>query len=408
MTVAESIETRRELPKDWRTEKLGKLCLQDRRIIEPGTSQSAELPYLSLEHVESNTGRILREPSDVVEDEGKSVTFAFDHRHVLYGKLRPYLNKVALPHFAGRCTTEAIPLLPRDGVDRHFLAWVLRRQETVDAAMREKTGSRMPRADMEDLLNLEVPLPPLPEQRRIAAILNEQMAAVERARAAAEARLEAARALPAAYLREVFESEEARGWPKRKLGAISTLLPAHSIATQGDATVQAITTACLTEAGFDPAGIKIGRMRSEDAQEALVRPGEVLIARSNTPQLVGRVARYTGTPPGVVASDLTIRIWPSSDIDGRFLTFYLSSLFLSGYWQEHAGGASGSMKKITRSQLIEIAIPCPDLPQQQEVAALLEERLTEARRSTEILRSQLSTVEALPAALLRQAFNGEL
>ena len=63
------------------------------------------------------------------------------------------------------------------------------------------------------LESLEIPLPPLLEQKRIVAFLTEKMAAVEKARTAAEARLQAARELPAAYLREVFESEEAQTWP---------------------------------------------------------------------------------------------------------------------------------------------------------------------------------------------------
>ncbi len=63
------------------------------------------------------------------------------------------------------------------------------------------------------LMLLSIPLPPLAEQRRIAAILAARMAAVERARAAAEAQLAAARTLPAAELRAVFESDEARAWP---------------------------------------------------------------------------------------------------------------------------------------------------------------------------------------------------
>lgn len=57
------------------------------------------------------------------------------------------------------------------------------------------------------LLNLEIPLPPLHEQRRIAAILKAQMAAVEKARAAAEAELTAINALPAALLRRAFSGE---------------------------------------------------------------------------------------------------------------------------------------------------------------------------------------------------------
>ena len=187
--------------------RLGEVCEQDRRIVEPGSHVAAALPYLSLEHVESNTGRILRESAETVQDEGKSTTFAFDSRHVLYGKLRPYLNKVALPDFTGRCTTEIIPLLPADSTDRYYLAWILRRDETVVAAMRQRTGSRMPRADMDDLLSLEIPLPPLEEQKRIAGILNEQMAAVERARKAIEEELDGINKLPAALLRRAFAGE---------------------------------------------------------------------------------------------------------------------------------------------------------------------------------------------------------
>ncbi len=195
------------LPPGWRWVKLGEVCRQDRTIIEPGSSLAESLPYLSLEHVESNTGRILKQPNGEIEDEGKSTTFYFDSRHVLYGKLRPYLNKVALPDFAGRCTTEMIPLLPADQTDREFLCWVLRRQETVDAAMRGKTGSRMPRADMDELMNFSIPLPPLSEQRRIAAILRKQMAAAERARKVLEEQLEAINRLPAAILRKAFNGE---------------------------------------------------------------------------------------------------------------------------------------------------------------------------------------------------------
>ena len=208
------------LPDGWRWTTLGDVCKQDREIVEPNSKVAVKLQYISLEHVESNTGRILRQPADRVEDEGKSTTFAFDSRHVLYGKLRPYLNKVALPEFAGRCTTEIIPLLPKDGVDREFLCRLLRRAETVEAAMRDKTGSRMPRADMDELLKLEIPLPPLAEQKRIAGILKERMAAVERARASAEAQLQAAEHLPAAYLRAVFDNGESKSWPRKKLGDI--------------------------------------------------------------------------------------------------------------------------------------------------------------------------------------------
>lgn len=192
------------LPDGWRWVRLGEVCVEDRKIVEPNSNLAQTLPYLSLEHIESNSGRILKHPNEPVGDEGKSTTFAFDSRHVLYGKLRPYLNKVALPDFAGRCTTEIIPLLPTEQVDREFLCWLLRRPETVEAAMREKTGSRMPRANMRELMKIHVPLPPLSEQKRIAAILREQMAQVDRLRKALEEQLDTINKLPAALLREAF------------------------------------------------------------------------------------------------------------------------------------------------------------------------------------------------------------
>jgi type I restriction enzyme, S subunit len=158
---------------------LGDLCRADRQTVEPFSARAVELPYLGLEHIEAGTGRITRDSDGA----GRSTTFAFDSRHVLYGKLRPYLNKVALPDFSGRCTTELIPLLPADGVHREFLAWLLRRPATVEAAMRHKTGARMPRADMRRVLSLPVKIPErLDEQRRIASMMSRRMGWVIRAR----------------------------------------------------------------------------------------------------------------------------------------------------------------------------------------------------------------------------------
>lgn len=167
----------------WRRCTLGELCREDRQLVEPFSARAAELPYLGLEHIEAGSGRITRDPAAPPNGEGRSTTFAFEPRHVLYGKLRPYLNKVATPDFAGRCTTELLPLLPAEGVDREFLAWVLRRPATVEAAMRHKTGARMPRADMQRLFALGVDIPStLDEQRAIASRMLQRMKWVLEAR----------------------------------------------------------------------------------------------------------------------------------------------------------------------------------------------------------------------------------
>jgi len=261
---------------------------------------------------------------------------------------------------------------------------------------------------LQDLKRIRVPIPPVREQERIAAILNEQMAAVERARAAAEAQLEAAKALPAAYLRAVFFSPSALRWARRTLHEVSKLLASKSIATDGDVEVQAITTACLSEGGFLIDGIKTARMWSRDVAECTLARGEVLIARSNTAELVGRVAMFLGEPIGAVASDLTIRIRPTHDITAEFLTAYLSFLYQTGYWKERAGGASGSMKKITREQIQAQHIPVPDIDVQRRIALKLKEEMVSAKRGRMAIEEELVAINRLPAALLRRAFAGEL
>jgi type I restriction enzyme S subunit len=163
---------------------IGDLCSQDRTTVTPDSPMAKTLPFLGLEHVESVTGRILRE-SLSYNGSRNGTSFLFDTRHVLYCKLRPYLNKVAVPDFTGRCTTELIPLLPRENVSRDFLAWLLRKPQTVQAAMQERTGARMPRANMRHLLAQQVLIPEsIQEQQHLADEMTRRMNLVVKTRLA--------------------------------------------------------------------------------------------------------------------------------------------------------------------------------------------------------------------------------
>jgi hypothetical protein len=196
-------------------------------------------------------------------------------------------------------------------------------------------------------------------------------------------------------------------FPTVRLGEVCELIPARSLRSKGEVEVTAITTACLTEVGFDPTGLKQARMDSDDALQATVESGEVLVARSNTAELVGRVAVYGGRPSDVVASDLVIRVRPSSDVDPTYLGTYLSMLFATGYWKDRAGGASGSMKKIRRTQLRAVELQLPTLSTQREVAAGVLEQLNSTAEAQESARSQVAAAESLTAAYLGDAFDGE-
>ena len=193
---------------------LGELCDMDRRGIRPDDPLASRLPFVGVENVGSGTGH-LNFDTESRTGSRRSASLRFDSRHVLYAKLRPYLNKVATPGFAGRCSTELVPLLPRAGVDRAFLAYLLRREETVAFVMASATGARMPRADMRVLLSMPVSFPPLDEQRRIAGILD-RAARIGRLRAQAADRLHAF--APALFVKMFGDPEEnPMGWPVHPL-----------------------------------------------------------------------------------------------------------------------------------------------------------------------------------------------
>jgi type I restriction enzyme S subunit len=190
--------------KKWERKKLGEICEIYSNHITPNSDLARSIPYIGLEQVESGTGRIIDKVNDPDGMLIQSMTFRFNNKHVLYGKLRPYLNKVATPDFEGRCTTELLPLLPKDNCIRDYLALLLRRSEAVEEAMREKTGSKMPRADMKKLFKMIVPVPPLPDQKRIVSNLQTKISEVEKLKSALSNQKSAIATLPQSILRKAF------------------------------------------------------------------------------------------------------------------------------------------------------------------------------------------------------------
>ena len=147
----------------------------------PGAS---ELVWnLSLEDIEPQTGRVIQRQTCLASALG-SAKCSFDERHVLYSKLRPYLNKVVLPVSRGVGTSELLPLLPDSArLDREFLAFYLRSPSFVDFAVANSRGANLPRVAMKALWAHEVPCPPLAEQRRIVARVKECMERIDEIRA---------------------------------------------------------------------------------------------------------------------------------------------------------------------------------------------------------------------------------
>lgn len=154
------------VPRHWEAKRL-KYAVD---LINEKTEDTNGRPYVGLEHIESWTGHRI-EPETPVSLDGTACLFA--PGDVLFGKLRPYLAKVHLAEEPGACTAEALVLRSRLVCPAYLRYYILTRQfiEVVDGST---YGSKMPRANWQFISALPCLLPPLPEQRAIAAFLDQQ------------------------------------------------------------------------------------------------------------------------------------------------------------------------------------------------------------------------------------------
>ena len=148
---------------------LGEIATIERKIIGPDDIP-AGIRYVGLENIDS-TGAI--QEVRVRNGDLASSKFSFTSKDILFGKLRPYLRKIARPLFDGICSTDIIPIRPGSKVDRGYLFYFLRQDEIVNKAASLATGINLPRISPRLLETFEVPLPPIDEQRRIVAILDQ-------------------------------------------------------------------------------------------------------------------------------------------------------------------------------------------------------------------------------------------
>jgi type I restriction enzyme S subunit len=133
---------------------------------------------LDLEDIDGARGVVL-ERHHFAERRSLSTKAMFQKGDVLYGKLRPYLNKVVVAEDGGYCTTEIVPIRPGRMIDARFLRYALRSRSFLDYAAEKNYGMKMPRLGSQHIEEAPIPLPPLAEQRRIVAKVDELMAILD-------------------------------------------------------------------------------------------------------------------------------------------------------------------------------------------------------------------------------------
>mgnify|MGYP000165400887 CR=1 FL=1 len=133
----------------------------------------ADYPHIGIDSIEKETGT-LKGYRTVKEDGVVSGKYFFTPQHIIYSKIRPNLNKVALPDFEGLCSADAYPILPNPkNCNRVFLALAMRSNYFLDYILQFSARTNLPKVNRKEIAGFSMPLPPLPLQNQFAAFVAE-------------------------------------------------------------------------------------------------------------------------------------------------------------------------------------------------------------------------------------------
>lgn len=257
------------------------------------------------------------------------------------------------------------------------------------------------------LLALHIPLPSIREQELIVERLSRGMEAVTVARSAASNRLAAAKALPAALLREVFDSEQAQKWAIVALGDIVRTPICTGISKSGSphSEKRCLTLSAVRGRTLILEACKPAEVTDAEAVGNWLRPGCFYVVRGNgNRELVGRGA----FAPDPVASpilfpDLLFEIDLGERIDPLFFWCMWSSAPVRQEIEARARTAAG-IYKINTANLRSLPLRLPPLHDQIRIAHILSRQLAAAEEVLDRCREELAVIEAIPSALLREVF----
>jgi type I restriction enzyme, S subunit len=430
------------LPHGWEWATLGEVVDTTRKRVKP--QERPDLNFIGMQHVEAHTMRLL---GTVPASEMKSTAEYFEPGDVLYGRLRPYLNKVYSPDFEGLCSAEFIVFRKVPHLDRRYIQYFLNSWDFVAFASHLDEGDR-PRVNFGQLAPYPLPLAPLSEQQRIVAEIETQftrleagVAALTRAqanlrrykasvlKAACEGRLvpteaELARAEgrdyePAAVLLQRILAERRAKWeaenpgkkykePKRRETADLPELPEGW--TWGS--VQQVTL------NYDSLRIPVKASDREkmdgdypyygasgiiDHVDDYLFDGSFLLLAEDGANLLAR-----STP---IAFQAHGRFWVNNHAHvlktiAECPLGYLETFFNATDLKFYITGSA--QPKLTQRNMNRIDVPLPPLAEQQRIVDEVERRLTVVGELEKQVEAARRRAERLRQAILKHAFEGKL
>ena len=451
------------LPRGWAWATVGEVTTPRGMKVKPADMPDA--PFIGLEHIEAHTMKLLgmARASDV-----RSPASYFASGDILYGRLRPYLNKVHRPEYEGLASGEFIVFPDHPLLHNPYFQYFLNQWEFVSFVTRLNTGDR-PRVDFGQFSDHPIPVASLPEQRRIVAEIEKQFtrldasvaalrrtqanlkryrASVLRAACSGElvsteaelARAEGREYEPAGVLlgrilaerRARWESQENRRGKYKEPAAPDTSdlppLPEGWTWATVDQMIVRSEYGTSVKCSYESDGIPVLRIPNivgseidltdlKFANQSLpvdddraLQVGDVLMCRTNgSISLIGKTAviKRPLEPHHSFASYLLrFRFVDCPPLSDWFHLFTTSQLGRN--YIEREAASSAGQHNVSLSLIHRMAVPVPPLAEQHRIVAEVERRLSVIQQAETAVEASVQRAERLRQSILKRAFAGEL
>lgn len=431
------------MPSGWAWANLADIADVVRQQVTPSEQPDKAFNYLSIENVEPNTGRLVNF-SPTSGGEILSGKLAFTTQDVLYSRLRPYLNKVHLPTFDGISATDLLPIRPKQGVSREFLAYYLRTRSVVEYAKQRMRGIQLPRLAVEDLLSIRIPVPPSKEQERIADKIKKLHQDLRTAKLAVQRVPLLMRQFRQSVWAKAFRGELAahdsadghfskpleltdsgsgnkprdtptlhpyplpKNWAWTSFGReiegtlYGPRFGKDEYTTMGTMTIR---TTDMDDFGNiilkDPPRVKLNQKQKENFG---LKSGDILITRSGS---IGKCAIFEGVDQSAIPSAYIIRVrLMAKRVDPRYALYYLLSP--DGQRLLGTGSHAITQQNINAEVIKKFPFPLAPIGEQIRIAAKIQELFAHSDEVESTVLEGMGKIREIEQASLAKAFRGEL
>ena len=410
-----------KIPNNWCWVRLGNITqIKGGKRIPKGTSLLKEnTGYKYIRVTDMKNGTVLNDDIHYIsKDIYNKISNYTISKNDIYITCAGTIGRVGIipVEFDGANLTENADKIIIKHINKNLLVKVLSSYIVQKQIQEVITTGCQPKLAIKKIEQLKIPLPPINEQQRIVERIESLFAKLDRAKELIENTLAQFEQNKMAILHKAFIGEltakwrkenniDLSSWQEKTIDELCTSLKyGTSKKSKLEGSVVVLRMGNLQNGEIDWSNLMYTDDK-DDIEKYLLKKGDVLFNRTNSPELVGKTSIYRGEYPAIYAGYL-IKLDYGKDIIGEYLNYMMNSTKAKHYcYTVKTDGVSQS--NINAKKIGAFEIPVPTIEEQQEIVNILDKLLAKYNKIKN-LEQQLEKIELLKKAILAKAFRGEL